>query len=351
MPPSLLAAGAQLDRLPPAVSVGEAAAMAAMHFGIEGVATRLSAERDSNFRIAADDSVRLLKVSNAGEATEAVAAQTEALLHIAARDPALPVPRVIPTLQGQLVLRWDGPEGVLSVRLLSYLQGTPLYRMQRSAAQRRSIGAALARLTVALRGFDHPGAHRPLLWDSTHAGDLAVLLPHIADADGRALAARFLAAFEVHAVPRLPELRTQVLHNDFNPHNLLVREDDPEQLVGIIDFGDMVKAAMVNDLAVACAYDVPVEGHPLDHAVDLVSAYHGVNPLLPEEIDVLFDLIAVRQVVSVIINTWRSERYPENRDYILRNSAAAWHGLERFDGVDRAAAQSRFRAACGMCAA
>jgi Ser/Thr protein kinase RdoA (MazF antagonist) len=93
---------------------------------------------------------------------------------------------------------------------------------------------------------------------------------------------------------------------------------------------------------------VPVSGHPLAHAADLVSAYHAVNPILPEEIEVLFDLIAVRQVVSVAIGTWRAQRYPDNRDYILRNSQAAWRGLERFATLDRADAQSYFRAACGM---
>jgi hypothetical protein len=63
---------------------------------------------------------------------------------------------------------------------------------------------------------------------------------------------------------------------------------------------------------------------------------------------VLFDLIAVRQVVSVAIGTWRAQRYPDNRDYILRNSQAAWRGMERFATLDRADAQSYFRAACGM---
>ena len=348
IPPKLAKAGALLDQPPPAVSVNDAIALAAGHYGMVAHATQLSAERDCNFRLVTADATLLLKVSNPAEDPAAIEAQTDALLHIAARDPTLPVPRVLQTKQGEAVLLWPSPSGLLRVRLLSYLPGQPLHLAPASAAQRRSVGGSLARLALALQDFDHPGTRRPLLWDSTQAGDLAVLLPIIADPARRALATRFLSAFKTHAAPHLPRFRAQVLHNDFNPHNLLVDPDAPDRLAGIIDFGDMVHAATVNDLAVASAYGVARDGHPLAHALDLATAYHAVNPLLPEEIDVLFDLIAVRQVVSVTVNTWLAQRHPENRDYIMRNSQAAWHGLERFATVERAAAQSLFRTACGM---
>lgn len=345
IPASLVEAGTLLDQPPPRVGTDDATAIAARYFGVTGTASVLSAERDCNFRLATANGDVLLKISNPAEDPAAIEAQTEALLHIARRDPGLPVPRILPDLDGATILQWPGPSGILRVRMLSYLPGQPLTAASQSTARRQSVGALLARLTLALQDFDHPGTHRALLWDITHAGDLDVLLHHIADEHRRALATRFLDAFKRHAVPVLPGLRARVLHNDFNPHNLLADPAAPDSLAGIIDFGDMVWAPMVNDVATASAYDVPAAGHPLAHAVDLVSAYHAVNPLTPEEIDVLFDLIAVRQVVSVTINTWRAERHPDNRDYILRNSQAAWQGLERLATLDRPAAQTLFRSA------
>ena len=304
IPPNLIAAGALLDRQPPAVSLEDAEAVAAAYFGVAGTASTLSAERDCNFRLATAEGSLLLKVSNPAEDPAAIAAQTLALLHIADRDPSLPVPRVRPTLQGESILLWPSPVGVLRVRLLSYLPGQPLNRVATSPARQRSIGALLGRLARALQDFDHPGTRRPLLWDITGAGELAVLLRYIADPDRRALASRFLTAFQDHAAPRLGRLRQQVLHNDFNPHNLLADPDAPGVLTGIIDFGDMVHAALINDIATAAAYDIGADGHPLDHAGALVAGYHAVNPLRPEEIDILFDLIATRQVMSATINSW-----------------------------------------------
>ncbi|MGI4946099.1 MAG: phosphotransferase [Janthinobacterium lividum] len=73
-------------------------------------------------------------IQSRAEDPQAVAAQTEALVHVAARDPVLPVPRVLAMRDGGLILRWKGAEGVLLMRLLSYLPGTPLARASRPAA-------------------------------------------------------------------------------------------------------------------------------------------------------------------------------------------------------------------------
>jgi Ser/Thr protein kinase RdoA (MazF antagonist) len=174
------------------------------------------------------------------------------------------------------------------------------------------------------------------------------MLHYIADRKRRAQATRVLNRFASHALPVLPNLRAQVLHNDFNPHNLLVDADAPDRISGIIDFGDMVRGPLVNDLAVAAAYHVSSDGHPLSQVVDLVTAYHSINPLRQEEVDVLFDLIAARQAITVIITAWRTALHPENASYILRNAPTAWHGLDRFSTLPRSEARSVLRAACGM---
>ena len=205
IPPSLEAAGALLDRLPPDVSLDQAMALAAEHFGlaVTGAPALLSAERDCNIRLQTTAGPMLLKISNPAEDPAAIEAQTLALLHIAAVDPALPVPRVVPTRAGAPILLWDGPAGVLRVRVLTYLQGEPMHPNQASPARRRSVGQVLGRLALALHGFDHEGARRALLWDITAAGDLAVLLPFIEDPGRRALATRFLDGFQGFAAPRL----------------------------------------------------------------------------------------------------------------------------------------------------
>ncbi|HUA24877.1 MAG TPA: phosphotransferase [Steroidobacteraceae bacterium] len=337
-----------LEVPPPAIDVGAASAIAAQYFGEVGRATPLSSERDCNFLLATGAERLLLKISNPAEEPAAVDAQTRALTHIADKDPTLPVPRVRQTKSGEPWTYLPSPQGRLIARLLDFLPGQPLSGAPRSGTQRRGIGALLGRLNCAMRDFTHAGAERPLLWDLSRTHELGGLLHHIADGGRRAQVRRFLDRFASHALPVLQNLRTQVLHNDFNPHNLLVHTDAPDRISGIIDFGDMVRGPLINDLAVAAAYHVPSDGPPLAQVVDLVTAYHSITPLQYEELGILPDLIAARQAITVIITAWRAALHPENAPYILRNAPTAWHGLERLNTLPRGEARAILRTACGM---
>lgn len=340
--------GSLLASAVPTFSVDEARALAHDVFGLDAVVSELSGERDRNFHLRVNEGEHyVLKVSNPAENPQVTNFQTEALLHIASVDASFPVPRVLRTRDGQTewVLNRQG-EGARIVRVLTFLQGDPLHRAKSSAALRRNIGSHLARLDLALRDFVHPAADHELMWDLKHASRIRDLLVHIPDAAQRELAECFLDNFEAHALPALPRLRAQVIHNDLNPHNVIVSGDDPDRIAGIIDFGDMVHTPLVNNLAVAAAYQPTSPGHPLAGAADLVAAYHAIFPLESTEIDILFDLIATRMVLTVGITGWRAARYPENRDYILRNNPQAWAGLQRFALLSRGEAQAYLHRAC-----
>jgi Ser/Thr protein kinase RdoA (MazF antagonist) len=334
------------------VSMTEAQRLAREHFGVSAVAASpLDSERDQNFHLKADDGQEyVMKIANPAEDRQVTNLQTQALLHIAAVDPAFPVPRVFPALSGELepliALSGSTPQ---TVRLLSYMQGVPLQNVKRTSAQRRNMGKSLARLGLALRGFFHPAAGHELLWDVKHAGKVRQLLVHIPDAGKRALAARFLDGFENDALPLLPGLRAQVIHGDFHPDNILVDPSDHDNLAGVIDFGDCVHTPLINELAVACSYHITDDSpQPLDFAAELTGACHKVSPLERAEVDILFDLIAARLAMGVAINCWRAALYPENAAYIMIGDTQKWRALERCAALMREEAQRIFARACVM---
>jgi Ser/Thr protein kinase RdoA (MazF antagonist) len=340
--------GSLLATAVPTFSVEDAQAVARSVFGLDAVVSELTGERDRNFHLRVSEAEHyVLKVSNPAEDPQVIDFQTKALLHIASVDASLPVPRVLRARDGETewVLNRLGEEPRI-VRVLTFLQGDPLHRMTPSVTLRRSIGGYLARLDLALSSFSHPAANHELMWDLKHASSIRDLLIHIPDAAKRGLAERFLDNFEMHVLPSMPRLRAQVIHNDMNPNNVLVSGDDPDRIAGIIDFGDMVHAPLVNDVAVAAAYQPTSLDHPLAGAADLIAAYNAVLPLESRETDILFDLIATRMVLTVGISGWRATLYPENRDYILRNSSRAWDGLQRFALLSRTEAQAYFHRAC-----
>ncbi len=339
---------ALLVAAPPKVSAEQAQAVAAQYFGLHGACRLLTGERDLNFQITcADGAQYLLKVSNAAEDPQVADFQNQALLHIQHCDPTLAVQRIYPNTSGsyQIPLMFDGQP--LLVRLFSFVDGICLHRVEHpDVALRSSLGEHLARLGLALRGFFHPGAGHELLWDLKHASRLNDKVGLIQDPEERQLAQHFLDNFERHAQPHLKGLRAQVIHNDLNPHNVIVDASQPHPVRNILDFGDMVHAPLVNDLAVGAAYQLGSQGDPLEHAAPFIRAYHRIAPLEPLEQELLVDLIATRLVLTVTITNWRAALYPENRTYILRNAPSAWRGLKALADVPREVAQQQIRRIC-----
>ena len=193
------------------------------------------------------------------------------------------------------------------------MTGIPMHAVEASTALRRDLGQCAARLARGLRDFSHPAANHKLLWDLQHAAEVRPLIDAVAP-DRRGLVEQFLDGFETRVLPALPDLPRQPVHNDLNPHNIVVDAANNDRISGIIDFGDLTSTARVNDLAITAAYQVADSDDPLAPARELIAAYHAVTPLNAGEFDVLFDLIATRMVMTIVISSWRAARYPENRD-------------------------------------
>lgn len=333
--------------------------LAAWHYGLTGRLSVLSGERDSNFLLEADaghggpGGTRarrfMLKISHPAESALVADFQTQALLHVAATDPLLPVQRIEPTVDGRASLQATAPDGTARVvRLFSYLDGEPLPKAARSPAQARALARTLARLDLALRELRHPAGELALPWDIQRADEVRALLEHVADPQRRAMALRVLDRFSMRVKPLLPTLRRQPIHNDLNLYNVLVDPADHARIAGILDFGDMVHAPLVNDLAVAAAYQVDPAGDTLGALADFVGAYHEVLPLTADEVAVLFDLLQARLVMVVAISGWRAAREPANAAYLMRNNAISWQRLEACTAIAPGQAASVLARRCEL---
>jgi hydroxylysine kinase len=338
-----------IDGLRAASAIPESLAqtLAAEYYELPVTAHRLDSERDQNFRLRTlDGREYVLKIANPTEDRAVTNLQTQALLHLAAADPGLPIPRIFPARNGAQELEITFDDGSTRiVRLLSFMAGIPMHAAKGSATLRRNLGQCAAKMARGLRDFSHPGANHKLLWDLQHAAELRPLV-HAVVPERRGLVEQFLDRFETHVSPVLASLPRQPVHNDLNPHNVVIDAANNERISGIIDFGDLASTAGVNDLAITAAYQVADSDDPLGPACDLIAAYYAVTPLNAAEFDILFDLMATRMVMTIVISSWRAARYPENRAYILRNHQPAWARLSRMAGLSRAAAMQQISRAC-----
>ncbi|MGM0606459.1 MAG: aminotransferase class III-fold pyridoxal phosphate-dependent enzyme [Halobacteriota archaeon] len=333
---------------PPGFDATSAAKIAADEFGTSGSVTELGGERDQNFKIETEaGDAFVLKISSPADDESILDLQTQAIQHVAATAPELPVMEVVPTVD-------DDPWSAVTragtthlVRLFAFRPGRIASGDELDDAALFDYGATAARLGEALQGFFHPDARYDILWDLRHAGSLRTLLDSVDDPDRRALADRILDRYDDRVAPVFASLRAQVIHNDLTLENVLFGTDD--RISGIIDFGDLTHTALVCDLAMVLASVMHGRDDPVTAAQAVTRGYVSVTPLDTTERQVLADLVATRLLTWGVIVAWRLDEHPEKTDHTVGGVDDGWRLLRRLEafGLDRVKRQLE-TAACSQ---
>jgi Ser/Thr protein kinase RdoA (MazF antagonist) len=152
--------------------------------------------------------------------------------------------------------------------------------------------------------------------------------------------------FERFAWPKFDSLRRQVVHSDFNPDNVLVDSAFSDEIVGVIDFGDMLEAPLIADVAIAASYARPDDGDPLTLIAEFVAGYASVTLLLQDEIEILFELIKARLCASIVLLYWRASFRDSDDPYlekIIAGESFSETFLSRLISIPRDHATQVFR--------
>jgi len=322
-----------LEHPAPSFTTSEAAELAKFWFKETLDVSPLVSERDQNFLLTNKKSKKfVLKIANAAESAEVLDFQNQAMNHMAKQDPSLPLPRVCLSLDKQQIHRLELNGNEHFVRVVTYLSGRLLDDLPKDRRDQNlmvSMGQFLGRLDRGLSNFFHPAAGHALLWDLQQTPNLHQYLSHIKNKNNLLTAQKTLDHFQEHIAPKFSMLRTQVIHNDMHLDNVVVNENDTSQVTGMIDFGDLVYAPLINDPAVAAAYLTVSCADLFLGTTDILKGYHSINPLQEQEMDLLPSLIVNRIAMTAIISEWRAKEHPENQDYILGNISRTWEVLNR----------------------
>lgn len=334
----------------PTFSAENATQITVDRFHIHGTAHELPSDRDQNFHITtADGREFVLKIANAREDRAVLAMQNAMMAQLQGQ---VAVPELVETRNGAAFGVVEGPGGKEHlVRLISYLPGKPLALVKPHSAELLiDFGRTLGQLSMALSEFDHPAAHRDLHWDLQHAGrEIEAHLHYVKPAEQRTLVTHFHQRFNTHIAPILPELRHSIIHGDINDYNVLVSNTQTRtpHIGGIIDFGDAVHSCTIFELAIATAYVILDKREPLTAAAHVIGGYYANFALSERELNLLYDLIAMRLCVSVCISSYQQTIEPSN-DYLTISQKPAWAALARWAALAPAYAEAVFRASCNL---
>jgi Ser/Thr protein kinase RdoA (MazF antagonist) len=214
------------------------------------------------------------------------------------------------------------------------------------------FGRCAANLDLALANYEHAGDSQVLLWDLQRAGDLRELITYVEGPELRAAVSLCLDDFDSRVQPKLPSLRRQVIHGDLNVDNVLVA-DDRESIAGVIDFGDMVRAPLIMEIAIAASYLRVGDGEALSLIAPFITGFNSITALKDVELELLFDLIRARLVATITILRWRLVTRGKDDDYaghFLESERSAENFLLRLDTLGRIPFTERLRNACNISA-
>jgi hydroxylysine kinase len=282
--------------------------IASRHFGIAATsALRLDTERDDSFRLETADGIKVLKVAHPADSIGTIEVQLRAVRYVEQVDASLPLQRIVETPSGRLCLSLPGGRVAC---MLEWLPGDLLRFATTGPHELAALGDALGRLSKALVGYTNPDAARLSAWELRTVPRLTTILKEVPDA----AAAEAIDRYNARVVPRIHELPLQVVHNDFNPGNVLVDPADPAFVVGILDFGDVIYSFRVADLAIALSYQVFPFGHGWDELAPMIEAFERHVPLSDFERELLPTLVGARFAQRILINQWLSLQDHEPRD-------------------------------------
>ncbi len=292
---------------------------------------KLPGELDGNYRVTCGDSEYLLKIAHSGRNLDLLDLENRILDHLQGKKLDADTPTVIRNVRGKEITHWQGKDGTYQVRLLSWLEGTLLAKINpHSPALLEDLGRKCGQLTLALVDFDHPKAHRSFDWNIEEVqwtDDFQDLF----DGEDRDLIRRCRKRIDDDLYPLLGKLRRSVCYYDANDYNVIV---DPEGPVirGFIDFGDVVYTVTLAELAIACTYALMHAQDPMESLIPLVRGYHQEFPLLDEEMKVLGHCIVARLIISLTFSQRRSKEEPDN-EYLQVSAKPGWALLRKLDAI------------------
>ncbi len=229
--------------------------------------------------------------------------------------------------------------------ILKWVEGKFLHEIKHTPELFHSFGRFLAKTDKEIFEYSDPvikACHFD--WDLKHFPDLRSKSLSIPDPSIRKLVDHYFIQFNEFVLPELPGLRKSIIHNDANDWNVLTQSG---KVSGLIDFGDMVYAPLIQELAVALSYAMMNKEEPLEWAAYILKSYHKIFPLEEKEVDLLYYLIAARLCMT-LIHSFHAMKEGTANDYTLVSQKPAIDLLNKWITISHDKAALVFRKALGF---
>ena len=319
-------------------------------FGLTGNLLPLGADQDLNYKLETAQGNFLVKITRDPHQWARVNAQNKLLSSL--NSAQFPMP--LAGFKNKFLADFQHNEQILPLRVFPFIEGAFLANVKPPLAFYTDFGAFLAELDQHLSGYRDPVlevySHS---WDPQKVQELSDQTGIISDPEIRRIVKYFLMKHREEVAPILHRLPQQLIHGDANDYNVIVegkREKGGKaegfSLKGLIDFGDMVYAARIQEVSIALTYALMDADQPLETAAALVRGYHSILPLSKTEIELLYYLIPARLATSLIHSSVNYQKDPTN-EYHQISAAPAERLIRSWLRINPLLFTNRMLSACG----
>ena len=330
------------------ISIKEILKILELNFDVKGSIKELVGEVDYNFKVESKCGKNyLLKISGPNFESDYIDFQIN-LLEYLNKNCEIEITKSELTIEGsRSCIVKDGLGRDRCVRLLSWVEGRLWSSVNPiNKSLRKELGYKAAILSNSLINFKHSFSKREIEWDISNSLWVEDHLDKF-DTDQKKILKTFIIDFKKN-LPLYNDLTKSIIHNDINDNNIIVSNDLLNPSVkSIIDFGDSVYTQTINDLAVTCSYGIMNVNDPLAACCEIISGYYNISSITDNELKLLYNLIAMRLVISVTKSLINRFKEPDNK-YLLISEKPAWELLKKWVEVDSEFAYYSYRKACDL---
>lgn len=326
-------------------TIKEAEEIANKYYNLKTKATVLNGYDEQNFLLTNSDGIKLvLKIANDFHNIHFLDAQVKIIDHLSESELSKNFQHIILNTEGESLTKIIVDDINYYIRILTYLEGTFwVDHSNKNEKLYQNLGLFLGKMDRSLENFSHPAMHRHYTWDISTAADANRKLNCIRDHEIRRIVGYFLMQFETEVLPEISSLHHIYAHNDANDYNVLIENNE---IKGLIDFGDMVYTARINNVAVACTYAMLNTNDPLETAENVVKGYNEICKLTEKELGLLYHLIAGRLCISLTQSAFNASQDSSNEHHFITEKPARDLLLKLIE-INPLKAENIFRKASG----
>ena len=272
----------------------------------------LKSERDKNFLLKLKNKpLYVIKISNPAESISLLKLQDFVLNSLIKRNS---VKNFIPKkIHSTIKVYHDQLNRDCYVRVLRFIEGK-MYAVVNHKE---------------LQNLNHPNAFRKFQWDPSNITWIKKEI-NFFKGNKKKIINTNLEEYNYFIKKNLKNLRFSLTHGDLNNYNLVVKND---LVSGLLDYGDMIYAPTINDLAISLAYALMKKEDLYSSLKNVVTSYHKVFQITYDEIFSLMSLVKARLTITVVMAEKQRKKFPNNK-YLTISENDAWDLLYKLDQIN-----------------